>query len=177
MRAFVIAPIAAVAFAALALPAVAAPLAVGAAAPDFTVTSTTGGKHAPFNLKQELKKGPVVLYFYPAAFTPGCTIEAHLFAEATGDFKKHGAQVIGMSMDGLDKLDKFSTQECQGKFPLGADTDGKISEAYGVKTTMMGRTISSRTSYVIGKNGKVKLVHAGQNPAEHVKQTLAAVGK
>jgi thioredoxin-dependent peroxiredoxin len=166
---------AAFALAACAGPVAAAPLAKGAAAPDFTLTSTTGGKRAPFNLKTELKKGPVVLYFYPAAFTAGCTIEAHMFAEATDDFKKAGAQVIGVSTDPIDKLDKFSTQECQGKFPLGADTDAKVAEAYGVKTSFMGRTIAGRTSYVIGKDGKIALVHSDNKPQDHITKTLAAV--
>jgi peroxiredoxin len=164
-----------------AAPAFAEPLKVGDAAPDFTVTSTTGGKHTPFHLKDQLKKGPVVLYFYPAAFTKGCTIEAHLFADAVDDFKAKGAQVIGVSLDPIAKLDDFSKQECQGKFPLGADTDGKVADLYGVKTSFTPpgavepRVIASRTSYVIGRNGKIVLAHTDMNPNEHVKLSLAAL--
>lgn len=174
---------AAAALAAAALPAAAEPLKIGQAAPDFSLTATTGGHHGAFHLKDQLKKGPVVLYFYPAAFTKGCTIEAHLFADAVDDFKAKGAQVIGVSLDPIAKLDDFSKQACQGKFPLGADTDGKVAELYGVKTSFtppgssQPLTIASRTSFVIGKDGKVDHVYSAMDPSQHVAQTLAAVGK
>src|SRR3974377_994708 len=114
---------------AIAIPVYAA-LPDGAKAPDFTTQATLAGKEFKFSLADALKKGPVVLYFYPAAFTPGCTGEAHLFAEATDQFKALGATVIGVSHDPIDKLDKFSVSECRNKFAVASDADGSILEAY-----------------------------------------------
>src|SRR5262249_31478417 len=99
-----------------------ASLKVGAPAPDFKARASIGGKQFDFALADALKKGPVVLYFYPAAFTPGCTIEAHNFADAMDDFAKLGATVIGVSHDSIATLDKFSLTECRSKFPVAADT-------------------------------------------------------
>jgi len=104
-----------------------AALAPGAAAPDFTTQGALAGKPFSFSLKQALKKGPVVLYFFPAAFTPGCTIEAHEFAEATPEFAKLGATVIGMSADGIDKLQRFSVEECRNKFAVATATPTVIT--------------------------------------------------
>src|ERR1700761_9448970 len=106
------------------LPAEAA-LKVGQPAPDFTARATLGGKEFTFSLRQALKKGPVVVYFYPAAFTQGCTIEAHEFAAAMPDYRAAGASVIGVSHDDIATLDKFSTSECQSKFPVAADRDAR----------------------------------------------------
>ena len=108
-----------------AVPAAAA-LKVGDAAPDFTAPATLGGQEFTFHLKEALKKGPVVVYFYPAAFTKGCTIEAHDFAEAMPDFRAAGASVIGVSHDDIATLNKFSVSECQSKFPVAADRDHEI---------------------------------------------------
>src|ERR671918_1299217 len=99
-------------------PAVAA-LKVGSKAPDFTTTGAVGGKEFKLHLAQQLKKGPVVLYFFPKAFTSGCTAEAHAFSESIGDFKKAGAQVIGMSADDLKTLQKFSVEACRSAFQVG----------------------------------------------------------
>src|SRR6478609_6267441 len=107
-----------------------AALPVGAKAPDFNTQASLAGKATPFSLKQALKKGPVVLYFYPAAFTPGCTVEAHNFAEATDKFKALGATVIGVSYDNIDTLNKFSVSECRNKFAVASDADQKIMKAY-----------------------------------------------
>src|SRR5580693_6770795 len=107
-----------------------ASIAVGSKAPDFTAQASMGGKEFTFSLADALKKGPVVLYFYPAAFTSGCTIEAHDFAEATDQFKALGATVIGVSHDDIAKLDKFSVSECRSKFPVAADPDGKVIKSY-----------------------------------------------
>src|SRR5262249_33780049 len=107
-----------------------AALRVGAPAPDFTARASLGGKQFDFALAEALKKGPVVLYFYPAAFTPGCTIEAHNFAEAMPDFEKLGATVIGVSADDIEKLDRFSLTECRSKFPVAADGNGRIMQSY-----------------------------------------------
>ena len=100
-----------------------ATLKVGDAAPDFTAPATLGGHEFTFRLQEALKQGPVVVYFYPAAFTKGCTIEAHDFAEAMPQFRKLGASVIGVSHDDIATLNKFSVSECQSKFPVAADRD------------------------------------------------------
>jgi peroxiredoxin len=157
------------------LPAHAA-LKNGAKAPDFTTQASMGGKVFEFKMKDALKKGPVVLYFYPAAFTKGCTIEAHEFADATDDFAKMHATVIGVSRDNIDTLNKFSVSECRSKFPVAADGDGKISQAYDVKTLSFGgRDLSDRTSYVIAPNGEVLLEYTAMAPDQHVANTMAAV--
>src|SRR5438876_6674218 len=113
---------------ALALTASAADAALpnGVKAPDINTLASLAGKEFKFSLADALKKGPVVLYFYPAAFTPGCTIEAHNFADAMDDFQKLGATVIGVSHDSIQTLDKFSLTECRSKFPVAADTDAKL---------------------------------------------------
>ncbi|MBV8063729.1 MAG: peroxiredoxin, partial [Nevskia sp.] len=113
----------------LALPALAA-LKPGDKAPDFTAQASLGGKVFSFSLAEALKQGPVVLYFYPAAFTPGCTVEAHDFAEAMDQYKALGATVIGVSHDDIDKLNKFSVSECRSKFAVAADADQSIMKAY-----------------------------------------------
>ena len=102
----------------------------GAKAPDFSTKATLAGKEFNFALADALKKGPVVLYFYPAAFTPGCTAEAHEFAEATAKFTALGATVIGVSHDPIEKLDRFSVSECRNKFAVASDADGGIMKAY-----------------------------------------------
>src|ERR1700693_3208508 len=114
--------------AALAAPLYAA-LAPGVQAPDFTTSATLAGKPFTFSLADALKSGPVVLYFYPAAFTKGCTVEAHDFAEATDKFKAMGVTVIGVSHDTIDVLNKFSVSECRNKFAVASDADKKISKS------------------------------------------------
>ena len=156
-----------------ALPAAAA-LQVGAKAPDFSAQASIGGKEFTFKLSDELKKGPVVLYFYPAAFTKGCTIEAHNFADATDDFKKLGATVIGVSHDDIKKLDEFSTSECRSKFAVAADPDMTVIKAYD--TVLEQRPdYADRTSYVIAPDGKVLLAYTDRNPDQHVALTMKAV--
>jgi peroxiredoxin Q/BCP len=108
------------------LSAASATLKPGDTAPDFTTQASLGGKTYTYTLADELKKGPVVLYFYPAAFTKGCTIEAHEFADAVDEYKKYGATVIGVSHDNIDTLTKFSVSECRSKFPVAADADAKV---------------------------------------------------
>ncbi|MEJ2575046.1 MAG: peroxiredoxin, partial [Gammaproteobacteria bacterium] len=115
--------------ASLTVPAHAA-LNIGDQAPDFTAQASLGGKVFTFALADALKKGPVVLYFYPAAFTKGCTIEAHDFAAAIDKYKALGATVIGVSHDGIEKLNKFSVSECRSKFPVASDADQHIMKAY-----------------------------------------------
>jgi peroxiredoxin len=150
-----------------------AALKVGDKAPDFSTQVSLAGKAAPFSLKDALKKGPVVLYFYPAAFTPGCTIEAHDFADATDDFKKLGATVIGMSGDPIDKLNRFSVSECRNKFGVGAATPATIT-AYDV-TLPQNPAVSNRTSYVIAPDGKIIFAYTAMDPSGHVKGTMDAV--
>src|SRR5271156_1854510 len=150
-----------------------AALQVGAPAPDFTTQATLAGKPFTFSLADALKSGPVVLYFYPAAFTKGCTVEAHEFAEATDQFKAMGATVIGVSHDSIDTLNKFSVSECRNKFAVASDADKKISTAYDANLFIT--SYSSRTSYVISPNGTIIYEYTALNPDKHVENTLAAI--
>jgi peroxiredoxin len=165
------------AFATLAAPAFAA-LAPGAVAPDFATRGAIAGKVMSVKLSDALKKGPVVLYFFPAAFTGGCNAEAHAFAEAIPQFRAAGATVIGMSADDVPTLARFSAEKCAGKFAV-ASAGPAVVKGYDVALgrEVNGRTVTKRTSYVIGKDGRVVLVHDDMNPAEHVAQSLAAVKK
>ena len=161
-----------VAAATLSSPSFAA-LKVGAKAPDFTTTGAIGGKEFKLHLAQQLKKGPVVLYFFPKAFTSGCTAEAHAFSESIATFKKAGAQVVGMSADDLKTLHDFSAKECRSAFPVATATLA-IQKAYDVAWAAHPG-ITTRTSYVIGRNGKIVMVHDDLDFSQHVAKTLAAV--
>lgn len=160
---------------AAALPA-AAQLAPGAQAPDFTTRGALAGKEFTLNLKAQLKKGPVVLYFYPMSFTPGCSAEAQAFAAATPEFRKAGATVIGMAADPIDKLKDFSTKDCASKFAVAQATPAVI-QGYDVALVRNGTktAMTSRTSYVIAPDGRVIYTHSEMSPANHVRNTLAAV--
>ena len=152
-----------------------ASLKPGATAPDFSTPATLGGHEFSFHLADALKKGPVVLYFYPAAFTKGCTTEAHEFADAVPQFAALHATVIGVSMDGIEKLDRFSVQECRSKFPVASDKSGDISHEYdSVLIGVLG--YASRTSYVIAPDGHVIYAYNAMDPEGHVGNTLKAVG-
>src|SRR6201996_5813695 len=131
-----------------------AALPQGAQAPDFTTEATLAGKPFKFSLADALKNGPVVLYFYPAAFTKGCTIEAHNFAEATDKFKALGATVIGVSHDNIETLNKFSVSECRNKFAVASDADQKIMKSYDA-VLWLKPEYANRTSYVIAPDGKI----------------------
>ena len=150
-----------------------ASLKPGIQAPDFTTQATLAGKPFRFSLAEALKTGPVVLYFYPAAFTHGCTIEAHEFAEATEKFKALGATVIGVSHDSIDTLNKFSVSECRNKFAVASDADQKIAKAYDA--TLLMTSYSNRTSYVIAPTGKILYAYTALSPDKHVENTMAAV--
>ncbi|GAO39972.1 putative peroxiredoxin [Sphingomonas changbaiensis NBRC 104936] len=152
-----------------------AALSPGATAPDFSTQGALAGKPFSFSLKQALKKGPVVLYFYPKSFTTGCTIEAHDFAEATPEFNKLGATVIGMSGDDIDTLKRFSTEECRNKFAVAAASP-EVIKSYDVTLPVMSSR-SNRTSYVIAPNGKIVFAYTAMNPEGHVSGTLDAVKK
>ena len=153
-------------------PAIAA-LKTGDKAPDFTTTGAVGGKEFKLHLAEQLKHGPVVLYFFPKAFTSGCTAEAHAFSESIGDFKKAGAQVIGMSADNIATLKDFSVKECRSAFPVATATS-ETQKAYDVAWAAHPG-VTTRTSYVIDKNGKIAMVHDDLDFSQHVSKTLAAV--
>ncbi|HXH53901.1 MAG TPA: peroxiredoxin [Sphingomicrobium sp.] len=155
-----------------ALPASAA-LPVGAQAPDFVATGALAGKPFRIHLKRELARGPVVLYFYPKAFTEGCTLEARAFSTAMAEFRKAGARVIGMSGDDLETLKRFSVEECRNAFPVASATPATIA-AYDVALPNRPN-LSSRTSYVIDRRGRIVLVHSDPDWSQHVAKTLAAV--
>jgi peroxiredoxin Q/BCP len=148
----------------------------GAKAPDFSTDASLAGKEFKFSLADALKKGPVVLYFYPAAFTPGCTVEAHEFAEATAKFQQLGATVIGVSHDPIEKLDRFSVSECRNKFAVASDADGGIMKAYD-SVLPEHPEYANRTSYVIAPSGVIIYSYTAMNPDKHVENTMAAVKK
>jgi peroxiredoxin len=155
-----------------------AELKPGVAAPTFDTQASLDGKVFDFNLKAALAKGPVVLYFYPAAFTSGCTLEAHDFADHIGDYQKLGATVIGVSGDNIDTLNKFSVSECRSKFAVASDGDFAISKSYDATLDAgAGRMYSNRTSYVISKDGKIVYSYTSMDPAKHVANTLDALRK
>ena len=160
------------ALASLAAPAGAA-LPVGAKAPEIVTTGAVGGKPFKLDLQRELRKGPVVLYFFPKAFTKGCTLEAHAFSEAAAEFRKAGAEVIGMSADNLPTLEQFSVKECRSAFPVATATPATI-RAYDVAFDE-APGLTNRTSYVIGRDGRVVMVHSDLDWSQHVAKTLAAV--
>ena len=147
---------------------------VGSVAPTFTTQGALAGKVFTFNLAEELKKGPVVLYFFPKVFTSGCTAEAHEFAERSADFAKLGASVIGMSADSPEELAKFSREACRDKFAVARATP-EIMEAYDVK--MPALEMTNRTSFVIGADGRIAFIHSDLDYKDHVKLAYAAVQK
>jgi peroxiredoxin Q/BCP len=153
-----------------------AALKEGAHAPDFTTQATLAGKPFSFSLAAALKQGPVVLYFYPAAFTPGCTVEAHEFAEATDKFKALGATVIGVSHDPIDTLNRFSVSECRNKFAVASDADQSITKAYDAVLAAKPE-YANRTSYVIAPDGTIVYEFTALSPDKHVANTMAAVQK
>ena len=160
-------------FLAIAAPAQAA-LKVGTTAPDFTAPATLGGKAFTFHLKEALRKGPVVVYFYPAAFTKGCTIEAHDFAQAMPAYRALGASVIGVSHDDIATLSKFSVSACQSAFPVAADQDRNIMKRYDAVLGFF-TPYADRTSYVIAPDGRIVFAYSDLDPDEHVSKTLAAL--
>lgn len=172
--------IAAAAMTLAALP-VSAALAPGAKAPDFVTRGAIAGKVVEVRLARELKKGPLVLYFFPAANTGGCDIEAKAFADAIGDFRKFRANVIGMSTDSVDTLKVFSAGKCAGKFPVasaGPRVVAGYDVDYGKPVPINGgppRQITKRVSYVITPDGKIFYAHSGGDPLPHVANTLRAV--
>ena len=175
----------------LAVPVYAA-LKAGEAAPDFSAKASLAGKEFQFSLKDALKRGPVVVYFYPSAYTAGCNAQAHAFAESKEKFDAVGASIIGVSRNSIAQLNQFSAdpEYCAGKFPVASDADGKISSSYnlnkmqlpaGFKNTK-GDVIdqaTERTTFVITADGKVAGVFSSADdkisPTEHVNRSLAMV--
>jgi peroxiredoxin len=178
----------------VATPALAA-LKVGASAPDFSAKASLAGKEFNFSLNDALKKGPVVVYFYPSAFTGGCNIEAHTFAENKEKFDAAGATIIGVSADSIARLNAFSAdpQYCAGKFPVASDADGAIAKAYDLKTMEghagirdsrgeeIDHAFTERTTFVITPDHHVAATLSSADdkisPADHVDKSLALVQK
>jgi len=158
-----------------------ADLKPGAKAPDFKADAYLAGKPFTYRLSDALKKGPVVLYFFPSAHTKGCNLEAHLFSQAADQFKAQGASIIGVTAGKTAELADFSkeTEHCGGKFPVAADPGAKIAKQYDTRLKLANITVpadlSGRTSYVIAPDGKVLLAYDDLKPDEHVAKTLEAV--
>jgi len=157
----------------LASPAWAA-LDIGDKAPDFSAPAALDGKEFKFSLAESLSKGPVVLYFFPAAFTAGCSAEAHEFAEAIDKFGALGATVIGVSTDDIATQVKFSTQACQGKFPVASDSAKTVIKSYDAAMMIMP-DYANRVSYVIAPDKSIVYNYQSLNPSKHVQNTLAAL--
>ena len=166
-----------------------AALPVGTVAPTFKTQASLAGKEFTYDLSKALKKGPVVVYFYPGAFTGGCNIQAHTFAEDMDKFHSAGATVIGVSLDKIETLNAFSSdpQYCAGKLPVASDADGSIAKNYDLKV-MDGRPgmkdsrgidldhkFAERTTFIIAKDGRIAATVGGVSPAENVEKTLAIV--
>ena len=176
------------------VPAFAA-LKVGDTAPDFTATASLGGKEFTFKLADALKKGPTVVYFYPSAYTGGCDLEAHTFAESTDKFAAAGASIIGVSGDNLERLNQFSADPnfCAGKFPIASDESLTIAGTYNLSTTAaqagakdvrgveINHAFIERVTYVIGKDHKIVAVMSSNDdkltPDQHVDKSLDIVQK
>ena len=148
----------------------------GDAAPDFTATAYLAGEPFQYRLADALARGPVVVYFFPAAHTPGCNVEARLFSEAIDEFKAEGASVIGLTAGNIDELADFSkeTEHCGGKFPVAADPDAAIARQYDALLTLRPGW-SQRTSYVIAPDGHVAHVYTALDPKYHVREMLDGV--
>lgn len=151
-----------------------AALPLNAPAPDFSTKASLGGQEFTLHLADALKQGPVVLYFYPAAFTEGCTLEARSFAQAIDQYKAYGATVVGVSADNIGTLKKFSVSECAGKFAVAADTDQKIIKAYDAVLDRRPE-YAQRLSYVISPEGRIIYAYSDMNPEHHVANTLQAL--
>ncbi len=150
-----------------------AALPVGAKAPEIRTMGALGGKTFKLDLKDQLRHGPVVLYFYPKAFTEGCTLEAKAFADAMPEFRKAGARVVGLSADNLETLKRFSTEACRSAFPVASASPATI-KAYDVVLEQKPE-LSDRTSYVIARDGRIVMVHSELDWKDHVAKSLAAV--
>lgn len=151
-----------------------AALDIGEQAPEFSANVALNGEISGYSLAGALRKGPVVVYFFPSAFSVGCSIEAHNFAEATDRFKTLGATVLGVSRDDIGTQKKFSVSACNGKFAVAADPDLSIAKAYDAVLTTRP-DYANRISYVIAPDGKVIYRYSSLNPVKHVENTLNAL--
>ena len=151
-----------------------AALDVGERAPDFTAPAALGGKVYKFSLADALKKGPVVLYFFPAAFSEGCSVEAHEFAEANAQFAALGASVIGVSADDIDTLTKFSVQACQSQFPVASDEKQSVIKSFDAAMKTRPE-YANRITYVIAPDGSIVYNYQSLNPVRHIEKTLGAL--
>jgi len=173
---------------AIALPAMAA-LKAGDPAPEFTAQASLNGKAFTYSLRDALKRGPVVVYFYPSAYTNGCNVQAHTFAVNKDKFTAAGATIIGVSLDSIQRLNDFSADPnyCAGKFPTASDTGGKIAKQYelavkegppGLKDTRgieIGHAFAERTTFIVTPDGKIADTIGGLAPDKNVEQALQAV--
>ena len=151
-----------------------AALDVGERAPDFTAPAALGGKVYKFSLNDALRKGPVVLYFFPAAYSEGCSVEAHEFAEANADFAALGATVIGVSADDIDTLTRFSVQACQSKFPVASDEKQSVIQSFDAVLKTRPE-YANRITYLIAPDGAIVYTYQSLNPARHIEKTLGAL--
>jgi peroxiredoxin Q/BCP len=171
-----------------------AALKQGDIAPDFTTQASLAGKEFAFSLHDALKKGPVVVYFYPAAFTGGCNLQAHTFAEDHDKFVAAGASVIGVSLDSISRLNDFSADPlyCAGKLPVASDEKGEIAKSYDIQIadsykgqpvakmkdsrgTEVGHSMAERTTFVVGTDGKIVATIGGVGGDANAEQALAVV--
>jgi len=166
-----------------------AALSTGDSAPDFKAQASLAGKEFSYSLKNALKKGPVVVYFYPSAYTQGCNIQAHTFSENHEKFAAAGASIVGVSLDRIDTLNKFSADPdyCAGKLPVASDADGKIAQAYQLKVTAgqagekntrgeeIGHGYAERTTFIVLPDGKIAATIGGVSPKQNVEKALEAV--
>ena len=172
---------------AICLPALAA-LKDGEKAPDFTAQASLAGKEFKFSLKDSLKKGPVVVYFYPSAYTHGCNVQAHTFSVNSDKFAAAGATIIGVSLDSIQRLNQFSAdpEYCAGKFPVASDASGSIAKSYdlsvknvpGIKDTKgneVDHGFAERTTFVVTSDGKIAATIGGVTPTENVMKALETV--
>jgi peroxiredoxin len=172
---------------AICLPALAA-LKDGDSAPDFTAQASLAGKEFKFSLKESLKKGPVVVYFYPSAYTQGCNVQAHTFSVNQEKFAAAGATIIGVSLDNIQRLNQFSAdpEYCAGKFPVASDSSGSIAKSYdltvknvpGIKDTKgneVDHGFAERTTFVVKPDGKIAATIGGVTPTENVMKALETV--
>jgi peroxiredoxin Q/BCP len=172
---------------AICLPALAA-LKDGDKAPDFTAQASLAGKEFKFSLKDSLKKGPVVVYFYPSAYTQGCNVQAHTFSVNSDKFAAAGATIIGVSLDSIQRLNQFSAdpEYCAGKFPVASDASGSIAKSYdlsvknvpGIKDTKgneVDHGFAERTTFVVTSDGKIAATIGGVTPTENVMKALETV--
>ncbi len=166
-----------------------AALKEGDAAPDFSTQASLAGKAFTYSLQEALRKGPVVVYFYPSAYTGGCNMQAHKFAVNTDKFTAAGASIVGVSLDSIERLNSFSADPefCAGQFPTASDDKGRIAQSFGLKVVAakpgmkdtrgaeIDHGFAERTTFVVTPDGKIAAVIGGFAPAENVDRALEAV--